>query len=289
MSSAELLEEGLFELVKRTSIRLPDDVLTALKRAYEIEESDLARSQLEALIKDAELALKEGLPICQDTGTPTFFVELGEDFPIRNLRPIFEKVIRRATQEIPLRPNAVNPFTGENSGDNVGRSVPIIHYDIVPGDGLLVRFMPKGGGSANTSRLHMISPGLGIRGVKEVVLKTVFEAGAKPCPPIVVGVGIGGAEDFAMVLAKKALFRRINDKNPDEKLAKLEEELLTALNSLGIGPMGVGGKVTVLGVKIEWAHRHPASLPVGVCTMCWACRRGMAEFKSDGSYQILMP
>ncbi len=289
MPSKELLEEGLFRLVKKTSLKLPEDVLNALKKAFETEESDLARSQLEALINNAELALKEDLPICQDTGTPTFFVELGENFPIRNLRPTFEKVIRKATSEIPLRPNAVNPFTGKNSGDNVGRFVPIIHYEIVPGDELIVKFMPKGGGSANTSKLHMISPGLGIKGVKEVVLRTVFEAGAKPCPPIIVGVGIGGAEDFAMVLAKKALFRRLDERNPDERIAKLEEELLTALNSLGIGPMGVGGKVTVLGVSVEWAHRHPASLPVGVCTMCWASRRGIAKFKSDGSYEILMP
>ncbi len=289
MSSVKLLEEGLFQLVKKTSVKLPDDVLTALRRAFETEESDLAKSQLEALLKDAELALKENLPICQDTGTPTFFVEIGENFPVRNLRPIFEEVIRKATQEIPLRPNAVNPFTGKNSGDNVGRFVPIIHYEIVPGDELTVKFMPKGGGSANTSRLYMISPGLGIRGVKEVVLRAVFEAGAKPCPPIIVGVGIGGAEDFAMVLAKKALFRRLDERNPDEKIAKLEEELFSALNSLGIGPMGVGGKITVLGVSIEWAHRHPASLPVGVCTMCWASRRGIAKFKRDGSYQILMP
>ncbi len=289
MPSAEKLEKGLFQLVKKTSVKLPDDVLQALRKAFEKEESDLARSQLNALLKNAELALKESLPICQDTGTPTFFLELGEDFPIRNLRPILEKVIRRATQEIPLRPNAVNPFTGKNSGDNVGRFVPIIHYDIVPGDELTVKFMPKGGGSANTSKLHMISPGLGIKGVKEVVLRTVFDAGAKPCPPIIVGVGIGGAEDFAMVLAKKALFRRLDERNPDEKIAKLEEELLSALNSLGIGPMGVGGKITVLGVNIEWAHRHPASLPVGVCTMCWASRRGVAKFKSDGSYEIIMP
>jgi len=289
MPSVEKLEEGLFQLVKVTSVKLPDDVLGAMKKAYEIEESELARSQLKVLIKNAELAVKEKLPLCQDTGTPAFFLELGENFPIRNLRPILERVIRKATQEIPLRPNTVDPFTGKNSGDNVGRFVPIIHYEIVPGDELVVKFMPKGGGSANTSKLYMITPGLGIRGVKEVVLRTVFEAGAKPCPPIIVGVGIGGAEDFAMVLAKKALFRRLDERNPDEEIAKLEEELLSALNSLGIGPMGVGGKVTVLGVSVEWAYRHPASLPVGVCTMCWASRRGIAKFRSDGSYEIIMP
>ncbi len=285
----EKLEEGLFQLVKATSVNLPDDVLSALKKAVEEEESNLARSQLEALIENAELASKGELPICQDTGMPTFFVELGEDFPIRNLRPLFERVIRKATDEIPLRPNAVNPFTGKNSGDNVGRFVPIIHYELIPGDELTVKFMPKGGGSSNTSKLHMISPGLGIKGVKHAVLKTVLEAGPKPCPPIIVGVGIGGAEDFAMLMAKKALFRRLDDRNPDERIAMLEEELLKALNSLGIGPMGVGGKTTVLGVKVEWAHRHPASLPVGVCTMCWASRRGIARFNKEGSYEILMP
>lgn len=283
------LEDGLVSLMRETSTRLPRDVMNALKSALEGEDSDVAKAQLRALIENSELAAEERIPICQDTGTPSFYLDLGEDFPVRILRPLIETAVRRATEEIPLRPNAVNPLTGRNSGDNTGRFVPILHYDLVQGDELTVRFMPKGGGSANTSRLRMLSPGLGLRGVMKAVVDTVLEAAGKPCPPIIVGVGVGGAEDYAMKMAKKALLGPIDELNPDESVAKLEKMLLSLLNELGIGPMGLGGRTTVLGVKVEWAHRHPASLPVGVVTMCWASRRGMAHFSSDGSYRISMP
>ncbi len=286
----ESLINGVFEMMKLAAFNVPDDVKNALKRAYEIEDNPVAKANLGAIVRNLEVASTERIPICQDTGTPTFFVELGEDFPLKaGLREIIEQATVKATQEIPLRPNAVNPWTYENSGNNVGRFVPIIHWEVVPGDELKITYLAKGGGSENTSKLYMLSPVLGLKGIKKAVIDAVVEAGPKPCPPIIVGVGVGGGADMAMKLAKKATLRRLDDKNPDPKLAELEEELLHKINSLGLGPMGLGGKTYALAVKIEWAHKHPASLPVGISTLCWAARKSIAVFKPDGSMKVLMP
>ncbi len=284
------LLNGVFEMMKLAAFNVPDDVKNALKRAYEIEDNPVAKANLGAIVRNLEVASTERIPICQDTGTPTFFVELGEDFPLKaGLREIIEQATIKATQEIPLRPNAVNPWTYENSGNNVGRFVPIIHWEVVPGDELKITYLAKGGGSENTSKLYMLSPVLGLKGIKKAIIDAVIEAGPKPCPPIIVGVGVGGGADMAMKLAKKATLRRLDDKNPDPKLAELEEELLQKINSLGLGPMGLGGKTYALAVKIEWAHKHPASLPVGISTLCWAARKAVAVFKPDGSMEVLMP
>ena len=286
----ESLLNGVFEMMKLAAFNVPDDVKNALKRAYEIEDNPVAKANLGAIVRNLEVASTERIPICQDTGTPTFFVELGEDFPIKaGLREIIEQATIKATQEIPLRPNAVNPWTYENSGNNVGRLVPIIHWEVVPGDELKITYLAKGGGSENTSKLYMLSPVLGLKGIKKAVIDAVVEAGPKPCPPIIVGVGVGGGADMAMKLAKKATLRRLDEKNPDPKLADLEEELLQKINSLGLGPMGLGGKTYALAVKIEWAHKHPASLPVGISTLCWAARKSIAVFKPDGTMKVLMP
>ncbi len=286
----ESLLNGVFEMMKLAAFNVPDDVKNALKRAYEIEDNQVAKANLGAIVRNLEVASTERIPICQDTGTPTFFVELGEDFPIKaGLREIIEQATIKATQEIPLRPNAVNPWTYENSGNNVGRLVPIIHWEVVPGDELKITYLAKGGGSENTSKLYMLSPVLGLKGIKKAVIDAVVEAGPKPCPPIIVGVGVGGGADMAMKLAKKATLRRLDEKNPDPKLADLEEELLQKINSLGLGPMGLGGKTYALAVKIEWAHKHPASLPVGISTLCWAARKSIAVFKPDGTMKVLMP
>ncbi len=286
----ETLINGVFEMMKLAAFNVPDDVKKALKEAYELEDNPVAKANLGAIIRNLEVAGTEGIPICQDTGTPTFFVEMGEDFPLKaGLKEAIEQATIRATQEIPLRPNAVNPWTYENSGNNVGRFVPIIHWEIVPGNELKITYLAKGGGSENTSKLYMLSPVLGLKGIKKAVIDAVIEAGPKPCPPIIVGVGVGGGADMAMKLAKKATLRRLDEKNPDPKLAELEEELRDKINSLGLGPMGLGGKTYALAVKIEWAHKHPASLPVGISTLCWAARKSIAVFKPDGSMKILMP
>ena len=188
---------------------------------------------------------------------------------------------------MPLRPNAVNPFTQKNSGDNTGRHVPFIHWQIVPGNTIEITVLPKGGGSENVCTLGMISPGQGVNGLKKFVVDAVMKAGAKPCPPNILGVAVGGGADIAMKLAKAALLRPLNEPNPDPELAKLEKELYEAANMTGIGPMGLGGKFTVLGVKVDYAHRHPASYPVAVAFQCWAARRASARIHPDGTVEYL--
>jgi fumarate hydratase subunit alpha len=186
-----------------------------------------------------------------------------------------------------LRPNAVDPFTRKNSGDNTGRLIPYINWEITEEDTIEITALPKGGGSENVCALGMITPGEGVRGLKKFVIDTVIKAGAKPCPPNILGVGMGGGADIAMKIAKKALLRPINQPNPNPELAQLEKQLYEAANSTGIGPMGLGGKFTVLGVNIEYAHRHPASYPVAVAYQCWAARRATACIHVDGTVEYL--
>ncbi len=286
----ESIKSGIVEMMREAAFNVPRDVKEALQRAYEIEDNPVAKANLEAILRNIEVSGKTKLPMCQDTGTPTFFIELGEDFPLKSeLRSLIEDAVRTATAEIPLRPNAVDPWTYKNSGDNTGRYVPIIHLELVPGSEMKVIYLAKGGGSENTSKLYMLSPVLGLKGIKRAVIDAMVDAGPKPCPPIVVGVGVGGSADMALKLAKKATFRRLDEPNPDPKLAEIEQELLEKINSLGLGPMGLGGKTYALGVKIEWAHKHPASLPVGINTQCWAFRRSEAVFDSDGNMRLLVP
>ncbi len=286
----ESIKSGIVTMMREAAFNVPRDVKEALQRAYEIEDNPVAKANLEAILRNIEVSGKTKLPMCQDTGTPTFFIELGEDFPLKSeLRSLVEEAVRTATSEIPLRPNAVDPWTYKNSGDNTGRYVPIIHLELVPGSEMKIIYLAKGGGSENTSKLYMLSPVLGLKGIKRAVIDAMVDAGPKPCPPIVVGVGVGGSADMALKLAKKATFRRLDEPNPDPKLAEIEQELLEKINSLGLGPMGLGGKTYALGVKIEWAHKHPASLPVGINTQCWAFRRSEAVFDSNGNMKLLVP
>ncbi len=286
----ESLKSGIVAMMREAAFNVPRDVKEALQRAYEIEDNPVAKANLKAILRNIEVSGQTKLPMCQDTGTPTFFIELGEDFPLKSeLRSLVEDAVRTATAEIPLRPNAVNPWTYQNSGDNTGRYVPIIHLELVPGSEMRVIYLAKGGGSENTSKLYMLSPVLGLKGIKKAVIDAMVDAGPKPCPPIIVGVGVGGSADMALKLAKKATFRRLDEPNPDPKLAEIEQELLEKINSLGLGPMGLGGKTYALGVKIEWAHKHPASLPVGINTQCWAFRRAEAVFDGSGNMRLLLP
>jgi fumarate hydratase subunit alpha len=186
-----------------------------------------------------------------------------------------------------LRPNAVNPFTQKNSGDNTGRLIPFIHWEIVPGNTLELTVLPKGGGSENVCVSGMLVPGEGVNGLKKFVVDTVIKAGAKPCPPTVLGIGVGGGADVAMNLAKKALINPLNEPNPDPEIAKREKEILEAVNMTDIGPMGLGGKTTVLDVKINYAYRHPASYPAAVVFNCWAARRASAKINADASVTYL--
>ncbi len=284
----DVIREAVVESLRRAVIHLPPDVRDALRKAYENEDSGSARAQLKAILDNIELAEKLGKPICQDTGLILFFVRVGYSFPgLPVIEKAFIEGVREATEEIPLRPNTVNPFTGKNPGDNTGRYVPFIHWELVEGDDLEFTVVPKGGGSEAVAVLKMPPPGKGVNGVKEAVVDAVLEAGAKPCPPTVVGVGVGGGADIATILAKKAAcLRKIGTRNPDPEIAGLEEELYNAINELGIGAMGLGGRYTVLAVHIDYAHRHPATYPVAIVFQCWALRRATAIIKSDGTYSV---
>jgi fumarate hydratase subunit alpha len=284
----QLVESVAFNLLKQAVIYLPDDVKQALKKAYSEETSDTGKTQLKAILDNIELAEKYQAPVCQDTGTIIFYVKAGAK--VTNLDKIESAVTnatKRATKEIPLRPNAVDPFTGKNSGDNTGRSLPVLNWEIVPGDTLEMTVMTKGGGSENVCQGGMIVPGEGIKGVKKFVIDAVLKAGAQPCPPTILGVAMGGGADVSMKMAKKTLLKPLTEHNPDPEIAKLEKEIFDAANMTGIGPMGLGGKTTVLGVHVDYAFRHPASFPVAVAFNCWASRRASASINADGSVNYL--
>ncbi|MDG6222990.1 MAG: fumarate hydratase [Candidatus Bathyarchaeota archaeon] len=283
----QVVENVAVKLLQLAVTKLPSDVKESLERAYS-QETSVAKSQLKAILDNIELAEKTCAPMCQDTGIIIFYVKAGNEIcGLDIIESALLNATLRATKEIPLRPNAVNPFTQKNTGDNTGRYVPFINWEIVPGNSLEITVLPKGGGSENVSALGMLSPSEGVKGLKKFVVDTVIKAGAKPCPPTVLGVAVGGGADIAMKLAKKALLTPINQANPDPELAKLEQELLEAVNSTGIGPMGLGGKTTVLGVKLDYAYRHPASYPVAVVVQCWAARRATARIDSDGKVEYL--
>jgi fumarate hydratase subunit alpha len=284
----KLLETVLCKLLQLAVTELPQDVKTALQRAYREEDNSVGKSQLKAILDNIDLAEKTCAPMCQDTGVIIFYVKAGSQVKgLDRVEDALRKATARATRESPLRPNAIDPFTQKNTGDNTGRHIPYIHWNIVPGETLEITVLPKGGGSENVSALGMLNPNHGTAGLKRFVVDTVIKAGAKPCPPTILGVAVGGGADIALMLAKEALLKPLDQPNSDPELAKLEQQLCEAANSTGIGPMGLGGKTTVLDVKVDYAHRHPASYPVAVIVQCWAARRASARIHSDGNVEYL--
>ena len=280
------LKKGIVQLIRKAETELPADVISALEKAYEVEEG-IAKTQIGAILENIKLARESNRPMCQDTGIQTFFVTVGVEFPyIDKLRDLIVEGVKTATKEIPLRPNTVEPFTGENHKDNLGDYIPYITWDFVDGSDVHITAFPKGGGSENMSKLGMLKPGVGIEGVKDFVVEEMIKAGGNPCPPTVVGVGIGGGADLSLKLGKKALLRPVGVRHKDKTVAAVEEELIKRINDSGVGPMGLGGKTTVLDVHIEKAHRHPASLPVGIVVQCWADRRAGMVIHSDGSWRV---
>jgi fumarate hydratase subunit alpha len=280
------IESGIVELIRKAETDLPKDVIDSLKKAYEIEEG-VAKTQIQAILTNIDLAKKTKRPMCQDTGIQTFFVSVGINFPnINQLKEIIVNGVKRATKEIPLRPNTVDPFTGENHKDNTGDQIPYITWEFIEGNDVYITSLPKGGGSENMSKLGMLKPGVGIEGFKNFVVDEMIKAAGNPCPPTVVGVGIGGGADLSLKLGKKALLRPIGKRHKNKTIAKIEEELIKRINASGIGPMGLGGKTTVLDVHIEKAHRHPASLPVGIAVQCWADRRACMVIHSNGNWEL---
>jgi len=265
---------------------IPQDLRDALSSARERETSVTGKRVLETIHRNVVIADDEKNLVCQDTGIPVYYCRVGEGFPLHPAR-IYESLkigTERATVEHPLRSNTVHTLTRENTGPNVGYRVPIVHWDFVPDwDGLDVKCVPKGSGSENMSFLKMCVPADGVTGIKKFVLESIVGAGGKPCPPGIVGVGIGGSADYAMHLAKEAIARPVATRNPDPLVAQLEVELYDLLNETGIGPMGLGGDVTVLSVHVEHADTHMTLNPVAVNYQCWAARRATAHIAADGT------
>lgn len=274
----EQIVKAVKDMVIDAEYRLPEDFVQAVKISVEKEESPLGREILQEILKNAEVAEKEQVAYCQDTGYPVFFVEVGQDIRVvgGSVRDAINEGVRQATKEGYLRASlSYDPiFDRKNTGDN---TPALIYFDIVPGDKIKIKFAAKGGGSENQSKQAMLKPADGLEGVKKFVLQSIANAGPNACPPFTVGVGIGGTFDYSAVLAKKALFRHIGERHPDPRIAKLEEELKELANQLGVGPLGFGGTTTVIDVMIEIAPCHIASLPVAVNIQCHAARHKEIE------------
>ncbi len=271
----EISTREIIKVVKNLCIdanyNLGDDVLLAFNHAIEREDSGTGREVLKELIENARIAREEKVPMCQDCGLAVVFIEIGQDVHITggDLGDAINEGVRQGYMEGYLRKSACHPFTRKNTGDN---TPAIMHLQIVPGDKIKIIFAPKGGGSENMSRVDMLTPAAGIEGIKDFVVKRVKESGSNPCPPTIIGIGVGGTFERSAILAKKALLRKIGNRNPDPELAKIEEEILTRINRLGIGPMGYGGNTTSLDVFLKIEPCHIASLPVAVNIQCHAAR-----------------
>ncbi len=269
----KMITETVANLFQEACLYLPEDVLDSLKQAKEREESPVARDVLDKIIENTEIAVREGIPLCQDTGAAVVFLEVGQEVHVvgGDLEVCINEGVRQAYEKGYLRKSMVRqPFSARvNTKDN---TPAIIHTEITPGDRLKISVMPKGGGSENCSRLTVMPPAKGRQGIIDFVVNLVEESGSNPCPPIIVGLGIGGTTDKAMALAKKALLRKVGESNPDPEVAELERDILKRVNNLGIGPMGYGGRITALAVHAETFPAHIASLPVAVNIQCWCAR-----------------
>ena len=288
------ITENLVELVKSTSTDLSPDIEQALTDACKQEEKgSAARDALETILENVSMSRETGRPICQDTGTPIFHVWYPQGGSQRQMREQIKGAVRIATEQAYLRPNAMEALSGKNSGDNTGVDFPTIHFDEWENDYLKVGLMLKGGGSENCGRQYSIpSPEFpasrDIKGVRKAVLDAAFQAQGLGCAPGILGVGIGGDRASSMIKAKEQLFRPLADTNPDPELDAMEKQLHREINQLNIGPMGFGGKTTVLGVKMAQLHRVPASFFVSIAYMCWADRRKIMTIK-DGNMEITPP
>jgi len=271
----EISVDEITPVVKQLCIdanyNLGEDVLSALDKAIEVEESPTAKEVLRELIANASIAREEKVPICQDCGLAVVFLEIGQDVHITggDLKDAINEGVRQGYEQGYLRRSACHPLSRKNTGDN---TPAIIHVEIVPGETMKIVFAPKGGGAENMSRVAMLAPAAGIEGVKDFVVNRIKESGSNPCPPTIVGIGIGGTFERSAILAKKAILREMGERNPDPELAKIEQDILKTINRLGIGPMGYGGTTTSLEVFLEMEPCHIASLPLAVNVQCHAAR-----------------
>ena len=292
MITKELITDVTLTILIRAETTLPADIKEALARAYEREDTEIAMSQIGAMLENVKLAEATQRPLCQDTGSPLFFVTLGNG--IANLSDIESGIragVKAATEMIPLRPNVVDALTrsgGTGEDANIGYRMPHVNYKVADIDGLEILAFPKGGGSENVSAFTMLPPRQDAeKAIKQFVLDAVLNAAGKPCPPTIIGVGIGGSSDMVMSLAKVALLRPVGVRHEDARIARMEAELLEAVNSTGIGPMGLGGRTTALDVHVETASTHITSLPVAVNFQCWAARKASARIYSSGEVEYL--
>ena len=250
---------------------LGEDVLAAFDKRIEVDESPVAKEVLKELKENARIARDENSPMCQDTGLGVLFIELGQDVHVvgGDFNDAINEGVRQGYADGYLRKSSCDPFTRKNVGDN---TPAIIHLEIVPGDRIKIMAVPKGGGAENMSRVHMLTPSQGIEGIKDFIVNRMKESGSNPCPPTIVGVGIGGTFERSAILAKKALLRKVGERNPDPKIAAAEKEVLARINKLGIGPMGYGGNTSCLDVFFDVEPCHIASLPLAVNVQCHASR-----------------
>ncbi|MFH1417771.1 MAG: fumarate hydratase [Planctomycetota bacterium] len=280
------ITEHLVELIKSTSTDLPPDVEQALVAATaEEEEGSAAKGAMQTVLENVRMSRETGRPICQDTGTPIFYVWYPEGWSQRKMREQILNALRKATEASYLRPNAMEALSGKNSGDNTGVDFPTIHFEEWKNNFLKIGLMLKGGGCENVGAQYTVpSPGFpasrDIQGVRRAVLDAACKAQGLGCAPGILGVGIGGDRATSMIKAKEQLFRQVGDHNPDPELDAMEKQLHREINTLGIGPMGFGGKTTVFGVKMAQLHRLPASFFVSIAYMCWADRRKVMTLKN---------
>jgi fumarate hydratase class I len=278
MKDYSSLQEKLVELYGKCAVDLPSDVEEALYNARESEVDEKAAGIIAAILENVKTARETSRPMCQDTGTPIFYVKRPRGVEEGLLREAILDATRTATEVVPLRPNAVDPLTGVNSGDNTGTGFPVVHFEEWDKDEVRFDLMLKGGGSENATLLYKLpdvklGAGRDVEGVMKCVLDAVVKVQGKACSPNIIGVGVGGLADTSISLSKKQFLRKLDDVNQDKQLAEMESKLLGKINSLGVGPMGLGGSTTALAVKVGRQHTNPPSFFVAVSFMCWACRR----------------
>ena len=274
----EPTEKVVENILRLANTKLPEDIGWALEAAAGWETNPTAQSQIGAILENVRKAEHMYKPMCQDTGIPIFYVRGKFDSSIAK---DIAQAVENCTKAIPMRPNTVDPIIRINNGNNLGPGMPAVHYIPTDDDFTEISVMLKGAGSENMTRLKMLNPSDGIEGVKKFIIDSVIDAGGRPCPPGIVGVGIGGTADECVAMAKRALMEPLDMEDPDPEIQALEEELFVKINSSGLGPMGLGGDTTVLGVKIRKAFCHTASLPVAVNIGCWAPRRAVARITDN--------
>ena len=265
------ISEAVYRMALHAGVNLTPTCQNALKKACSEEKSEAAGFALETLLKNAEIAKKNAMPVCQDTGMAVVIMEIGQQVYLEGelLRDAVNDGVRRAYNDGYFRKSVCNPITRENTGDN---TPAVIHTEIVSGDKIKITFLPKGFGSENMSKMYMLKPAQGVEGIISAIVETVRLAGSRPCPPVYIGVGIGGTFDTCAFLAKKAITRDVGTSNPDKKIAEIEAEALKRINELDIGCQGFHGSTTALGVSCEWAPTHIAGLPVAVNIQCHCVR-----------------